>query len=139
MKIKLRLLSLLAFLLLNSINVTAQSDLSNDVKMQQWREARFGMFIHWGVYSVPGGVYKGFEQNRGGAEWIMNRMKIPVKEYQAYAKQFNPVKFDANTWVKIAKDAGMKYIVITAKHHDGFAMFETKASKWNILDATPYG
>jgi alpha-L-fucosidase len=139
MKIKLRLLSLLAFLLLNSINVTAQSDLSNDVKMQWWREARFGMFIHWGVYSVPGGVYKGFEQNRGGAEWIMNRMKIPVKEYQAYAKQFNPVKFDANAWVKIAKDAGMKYIVITAKHHDGFAMFETKASKWNIVDATPYG
>jgi alpha-L-fucosidase len=139
MKNKLRLLLLLVFILLNVINGTAQSTLSNQAKLKWWRDARFGMFIHWGVYAVPGGVYKGFEQNRGGAEWIMNRMKIPVREYQAYAKQFNPVKFDAKAWVKIAKDAGMKYIVITAKHHDGFALFETKASKWNIVDATPYG
>ncbi len=108
-------------------------------KMEWWREARFGMFIHWGVYAVPAGVYHGEEQKRGGAEWIMNRMKIPVTEYQAYAKQFNPVKFNADEWVKMAKDAGMKYIVITAKHHDGFAMFKTNASKWNIVDATPYG
>jgi alpha-L-fucosidase len=108
-------------------------------KMTWWREARFGMFIHWGVYSVPGGVYKGYDQKRGGTEWIMNRMKIPVAEYQAYAKEFNPVKFDAEAWVKTAKDAGMKYIVITTKHHDGFAMFKSKASSWNIVDATPYG
>src|SRR5205085_4501180 len=67
------------------------------------------------------------------------RMKIPVADYQAYAKQFNPTKFNADEWVKTAKDAGMKYIVITAKHHDGFAMFKSKASKWNIVDATPYG
>ncbi len=112
---------------------------SQDIKMEWWREARFGMFIHWGVYAVPAGVYKGHEQRRGPAEWIMNRMKIPVADYKQFAKQFNPVKFDADAWVKMAKDAGMKYIVITAKHHDGFAMFKTEASKWNIVDATPYG
>ncbi|MES2371076.1 MAG: alpha-L-fucosidase [Bacteroidota bacterium] len=113
--------------------------LSKDERMKWWREARFGMFIHWGVYAQFAGVYNGHEQLRGGAEWIMNRSKIPVAEYQAMAKQFNPVKFNADEWVKTAKNAGMKYIVITAKHHDGFAMFKSKASKWNIADATPYG
>jgi alpha-L-fucosidase len=118
--------------------VSAQN-VSKDARMQWWREARFGMFIHWGVYAQFAGVYNGHEQIRGGAEWIMNRSKIPVAEYQAKAKQFNPVKFDADEWVKAAKNAGMKYIVITAKHHDGFAMFKSEASKWNIVDATPYG
>src|SRR5882757_1214154 len=112
---------------------------TRDQRMEWWREARFGMFIHWGVYAQLAGVYQGHEMARGGAEWIMNRMKIPLAEYQAYAKQFNPVKFDAEEWVRMAKDAGMKYIVITAKHHDGFAMFKSAASKWNIADATPYG
>lgn len=131
-------ISLLLFLLLYcSVSFTQSS--SQDKKMEWWREARFGMFIHWGVYAVPAGNYKGFQQKKGGAEWIMNRMKIPVIEYQGYAKEFNPVKFNADEWVKMAKDAGMKYIVITAKHHDGFAMFKTDASKWNIVDATPYG
>lgn len=106
--------------------------------MAWWREARFGMFIHWGVYSVPAGVYNGRQINKA-SEWIMNRAKIPVTEYQKFAAQFNPVKYDADAWVKMAKDAGMKYIIITAKHHDGFAMFKTNASKWNIVDATPYG
>ncbi|MDP4208998.1 MAG: alpha-L-fucosidase [Bacteroidota bacterium] len=117
----------------------SQKVLTRDERMQWWREARFGMFIHWGVYAVPAGVYNGHEMRRGGGEWIMNRSKIPVAEYQQYAKQFNPVKYDADAWVKMAKDAGMKYIVITAKHHDGFAMFKSSASKWNIADATPYG
>ena len=111
---------------------------SIDDRMQWWRDARFGMFIHWGVYSVPAGTYKGQRINRIG-EWIMNRGKIPVAEYQLFASQFNPVKFNAEEWVKTAKDAGMKYIVITAKHHDGFAMFKSNASTWNIVDATPYG
>lgn len=117
----------------------AQANLTHEQRMEWWRAARFGMFIHWGVYSVPAGTYDGHQQARGGAEWIMNRMKIPVAEYQSYAKQFDPVKYDPDAWVKMAKDAGMKYIVITAKHHDGFAMFKTSASKWNIVDATPYG
>lgn len=109
-----------------------------DERMEWWREARFGMFIHWGVYAVPAGTYKGQKINRIG-EWIMNRGKIPVADYQQFAKEFNPVKYDADAWVRMAKDAGMKYIVITAKHHDGFALFDSKATKWDIIDATPYG
>ena len=109
-----------------------------DARMAWWRDAKFGMFIHWGVYSVPAGFYHG-KPVPGIGEWIMNRAKIPVAEYQEFAKSFNPVKFNADDWVKTAADAGMKYIVITSKHHDGFAMFDTKASPWNIVQATPYG
>jgi alpha-L-fucosidase len=129
------------FLLITSIwtiqALPAQS-ISNDERMQWWREARFGMFIHWGVYAVPAGVHNGHKVNRIG-EWIMNRGKIPVADYKAYAKQFNPVKYDPDAWVRMAKDAGMKYIVITSKHHDGFALFDSKASDWDIVDSTPYG
>ncbi|WP_423735200.1 alpha-L-fucosidase [Chitinophaga caseinilytica] len=128
---------LLMAALLGAQGLSAQQTDKN-ARMQWWREARFGMFIHWGVYAVPAGTYNGFPMNRGGGEWIMNRSKIPVAEYQAYAKQFNPTKYDAEQWVKMAKDAGMKYIVITAKHHDGFALFDSKASEWDIADATPY-
>lgn len=106
--------------------------------MQWWREARFGMFIHWGLYAVPAGIYNGQAIGRGG-EWIMNRGKIPVAKYQQFGQQFNPVKYNPDAWVRMAKDAGMKYIVITAKHHDGFALFKTSASKFNVVDATPYG
>ena len=109
-----------------------------NARMGWWREAKFGLFIHWGVYSVPAGIYH--DKPVGGiGEWIMNHGKIPMAEYQAFAKEFNPVKFDAEAWVQMAKDAGMKYIVITSKHHDGFAMFCSQASKWNICDATPFG
>jgi alpha-L-fucosidase len=109
-----------------------------DARLAWWRAARFGMFIHWGVYSVPAGTYKG-EQVRGIGEWIMNRGKIPVAEYRQFAKEFNPVKFNADEWVRTARDAGMKYIVITSKHHDGFAMFDSKASDWNIVRGSPFG
>jgi len=122
--------------LLQGIN--AQTTLTKDQRMQWWREARFGMFIHWGVYSVPAGTWSGRQIGSIG-EWIMNNAKIPVAVYQSMAKQFNPVKYDPDAWVKMAKDAGMKYIVITSKHHDGFALFESKASKWNVVDATAYG
>ena len=105
--------------------------------MQWWRDARFGMFIHWGVYAVPAGEFRGHKIDHIG-EWIMNRGKIPVLEYKAFARQFNPVLYDPEAWVKAAKDAGMKYIVITAKHHDGFALFDSKASDWNVVAATPY-
>ena len=118
--------------------IFSQKVLTKDERMQWWREARFGMFIHWGVYSVPAGTWNGRQIGSIG-EWIMNRGKIPVADYQAMAKQFNPVKYDPDAWVKMAKDAGMKYIVITSKHHDGFALFETKVSKWNVVDATVYG
>ncbi|MGN6267406.1 MAG: alpha-L-fucosidase [Ginsengibacter sp.] len=118
---------------------TTESKSEKDARMEWWREARFGMFIHWGVYAQWAGVYHGHEQARGGAEWIMNRCKIPVAEYQERAKSFDPVKYNPDAWVKLAKEAGMKYIVITAKHHDGFALFDSKASKWNVVDATAYG
>jgi alpha-L-fucosidase len=107
-------------------------------RMAWWSKARFGMFIHWGVYSVPAGVYDG-KKIPGLGEWIMHDAKIPVDVYQAYAKDFNPTKYNPEQWVKMAKSAGMKYIVITTKHHDGFAMFDSKASDWNIVKRTPYG
>jgi alpha-L-fucosidase len=134
---KKSIITLTAFLLLFQ-GVYAQKVLTKDERMQWWREARFGMFIHWGVYSLPAGTWNG-RQIGGIGEWIMNRGKIPVADYQAMAKQFNPIKYDPDAWVRMAKDAGMKYIVITSKHHDGFALFETKASKWNVVDATVYG
>jgi alpha-L-fucosidase len=108
----------------------------HDARMEWWRQAKFGLFIHWGVYAVPAGSYG---DNSGYGEWIMHNAKIPVKEYKGFAKQFNPVKYDPNAWVKVAKDAGMRYIVITAKHHDGFALYPSKFSSWNVADATPYG
>lgn len=109
----------------------------HDARMTWWREAKFGMFIHWGVYSVPAGYYHG-KPVPGIGEWIMNTGKIPMAEYQQFAREFDPTNFDADAWVKTAHDAGMKYIVITSKHHDGFAMFPSKASPWNIYDATPW-
>ena len=111
---------------------------SHEQRMKWWREARFGMFIHWGVYSVPAGVWDGTNVARSGAEWIMNRGRIPVADYQKLPAQFDPVKFNADEWVAIARNAGMKYIVITAKHHDGFAMFHSRVSAFNIYDATPF-
>ena len=109
-----------------------------DARMAWFREAKFGMFIHWGVYSVPAGTHNGEKIPRHG-EWIMHRGKIPMAEYQTYAKDFNPVKYDPDQWVRLAKEAGMKYLVITSKHHDGFALFDSKVSKWDVVDATPYG
>lgn len=100
-----------------------------NLRAREWfQDARFGLFIHWGVYSVLG---KG--------EWVMNNTQMPVREYEKLAARFNPVKYDPAEWVALAKQAGMRYITITSKHHDGFAMFGTKQSKWNIVDATPYG
>jgi alpha-L-fucosidase len=106
-------------------------------RMAWWHEARFGMFIHWGVYAVPAGTYDG-KQIGGIGEWIMCSSKIPMAEYQKYADQFNPVKYDADAWVQVAKNAGMKYIVITSKHHDGFTLFPSAATNWGI-GRTPYG
>ena len=116
----------------------AETSAQKDARMAWWRDARFGLFIHWGVYSVPAGVYGGWPIP-GPGEWMMRVCMVPVARYREYAKQFNPVKYDPDAWVKLAKEAGMKYIVITSKHHDGFALFDTKASDWNVVKATPYG
>ncbi len=108
-----------------------------DARMAWWREARFGMFIHWGLYSIPAGTWDG-KQIPSIGEWIMNNASIPVADYKALAPKFNPVGFSAHDIVALAKQAGMKYIVITAKHHDGFAMFDSKADPFNIVAATPF-
>jgi len=108
-----------------------------DARMAWWREARFGMFIHWGLYSIPAGTWDG-KPVRSIGEWIMNEGSIPVADYKALAPKFNPVGFSAHDIVALAKQAGMKYIVITAKHHDGFAMFDSKANAFNIVAATPF-
>ena len=122
--------------------VYAEDAAASADRMQWWREARFGMFIHWGLYSVLGGEWKGTDYGKemGGAsaEWIMKSASIPPEEYKKLSLQFNPVKFNAKEWVGLAKEAGMKYMVITAKHHDGFSMFHTKMTDWNIVDATPF-
>lgn len=112
---------------------------TSDAKMEWWRDARFGMFIHFGVYAQFGGIYQGHEQKVKNGEWLFNRMKVPVQEYKDTAKNFNPKNYNADEWVRMAKNAGMKYIVITAKHHEGFALFDTKASDWSIMKASPYG
>ena len=118
-------------------NQLVESQRQKDHRLGWWREAKFGMFIHWGLYAIPAGVWKG-QEIPGIGEWIMNRARIPVREYEQLAKQFNPVKFNAEEWVRLAKEAGMKYLVITAKHHDGFAMYDSKVSDYDIVDATPF-
>lgn len=104
--------------------------------MTWWRNARYGMFIHWGLYAIPAGSWNG--RVSGSSEWIMNRAQIPVAEYERLAAEFNPVEFSAEGIVGLARDAGMKYLVITAKHHDGFALFKSNASNYNVVDATPF-
>lgn len=115
-----------------------ETQAEKDARMQWWREARFGMFIHWGLYAVPAGEWNG-QRVKGIGEWIQAALNIPKEEYEKFAPQFNPVDFDAAEWVKLAKDAGMKYMVITSKHHDGFALFDSKVTQWDVVDATPYG
>ncbi|MBD3413962.1 MAG: alpha-L-fucosidase [Candidatus Aminicenantes bacterium] len=107
----------------------------HDQRMSWWREARFGMFIHWGLYAIPAGEWKGETDH---AEWILTTAQIPVKEYEKFTDQFNPVQFNAEDWVKTAKNAGMKYIVITSKHHDGFCLFDSRLTKYDVIDATPF-
>ncbi len=132
-----RIASLWMFLFL-IINLYAQKDYvpaPENLKNREWfQDAKFGLFIHWGVYSelAGGGDY-------GIAEWIMNQKKIPVKLYEKLPTFFNPTQFDPKEWVSMVKNAGMKYIVITSKHHDGFAMYGSKVSNYNVVDRTPYG
>lgn len=106
---------------------------------KEWfRDAQFGMMIHWGLYSLPAGEWKGRRMSHIG-EWAQEYFRIPNAEYASLAKIFNPVYFNADEWVQLAIDAGMKYMVFTSKHHDGFAMYKSEVSKYNIVDATPFG
>jgi alpha-L-fucosidase len=117
--------------------VLGKPDAAREERLKWFRDAKYGLFIHWGLYAVPAGEWKG-RRSLGLGEWLMFRSQVPVNDYEQLASQFNPVKYNADEWVRLAKDAGMKYIVITSKHHDGFAMFGSKASRYNVVDATPY-
>lgn len=117
----------------------AESMKNHDERIAWWRDARFGMFVHWGVYSGPGGEWKG-KKVSGYSEHLMRKEKIPRDEYlEKVVKPFNPVNFNADEWIRMAKNAGMKYFVITTKHHDGFAMFNSDVSDYNVTKATKWG
>jgi alpha-L-fucosidase len=120
----------------SDVNKLASQDLTpeRNARMAWWRDARFGMFIHWGLYAIPAGEWKGVTTY---GEWIRDSARIPVTEYEQFRSQFNPVKFDAREWVRIAKDAGVRYIVITTKHHDGFALFDSALTDWDVM-STPF-
>ena len=106
---------------------------------REWyREAKFGMFIHWGLYSLPAGEWQG-KRNDFPGEWVMTYNRIPIKEYEKLAGIFNPIYFNAEEWVLLAKEAGMKYIIFTSKHQEGFCMFKSDVDSYNIVDATPFG
>jgi len=128
------LLTALSLIVAPFVAQAAESAAEHDQRMAWFRDARFGLFIHWGVYSVPAGAWNG-KINYG--EWFMEETKMPVSQYEKFAGQFNPVKFDAKEWVRLAKDAGMKYIVITSKHHDGFGMFRSDQTDW-CIKTTPF-
>ena len=130
-------LSLCSMLVFAQSTSDTESPEAREARLAWFKQAKYGMFIHWGLYAIPAGEWKG-KQIPGLGEWIMNRGHIPVKEYEQLAKQFNPTQFNADAWVQLAQDAGMKYMVITSKHHDGFALFGSKVSKYNVVDATPF-
>jgi alpha-L-fucosidase len=138
------ILTIILFFLLTTQFSCTQTDYLNesqtdkDARMEWWRDARFGMFIHWGLYAVPAGEYKG-ERAKGIGEWIQAELNIPREKYEQFAKKFNPVKYDPAQWISIAKQAGMKYLVITSKHHDGFSLWDSKISDYDVVDSTPYG
>ena len=111
---------------------------TREERIKWWREGRYGMFIHWGLYAIPAGTWKEAVHDQGYSEWIMFHEKIPVAEYAALASQFNPAQFDAEAWVDVAKRAGMTYIVLTTKHHDGFSMFDSDVTDYTIVKSTPW-
>ena len=115
------------------------SEVTSEQRLQWFQHDKFGLFIHFGPYSALAGEWNGQRMPVGsGAEWIMQRFNIPVKDYREMARHFNPAKFNADAWVGLAKTAGMKYLVFTAKHHDGFAMYRSQISDYNIVDWTPF-
>ena len=128
MNILKKIVALIIFVFNITFSQTNYVPSAENLEAREWFEdARFGLFVHWGVYSVL-----------GDGEWVMNNQKLSIDEYEKLPNFFNPVEFSPKEWVKMAKDAGMKYITITSRHHDGFSMFGTKQNKYNVVDATPY-
>jgi alpha-L-fucosidase len=125
-----------ALLICSAIPAAAETPAEKDARMGWWRDARFGMFIHWGLYSIPAGRWDG-KSVPGAAEWLLHNAHIKIADYEPLREQFNPVKFNARDWVRLAKRAGMKYIVITSKHHEGFCLWDTKQTDWSIAH-TPF-
>ncbi len=109
------------------------------MEYQWFKDAKYGMMIHWGLYSLLAGEWRGERISEKYAEWIQSNKAIPVREYEKLAKAFNPVFFDADEIVSLAKECGMKYLVVTTKHHDGFALYHSKVDSYNVVDATPFG
>ncbi len=130
---KLLVINLLVILFLTSVSFK-KKEIKQPDRMDWWREARFGLFIHWGIYSIPAGEWNGKTDH---GEWIRESAKIPLTKYSEFVLQFNPVSFNADEWVRMAKNAGMKYIVITSKHHDGFCMYDSKETGFDIM-STPF-
>ena len=131
---------LLAVLQVTSSFAQEKSDvkkLDDDQRMEWWRDSKFGMFIHWGAYSIIGGE-RGTQIAGGGAEWAMDKLDYTIEDYEKVPEMFNPTMFDADAWVTMAKNAGMKYIVITAKHHEGFALWDSKVSDYDVIDKAPF-
>ena len=124
-------------------NTNKSPNIQPDKRLEWWQNARFGIFIHWGVYSLLGGEYKGVDYGKemGGAsaEWIFKTAKIPKNEYREIAQKWNPRNYNPELWCKLAVQAGAKYIVLTAKHHDGLALFNTKSDDWDVINSTAYG
>ncbi len=131
------ILLLIVLVSMSQESISQESKEARDQRMAWWRDAGFGLFIHWGAYAVPAGIYNGTEI-KGIGEWIMHSANIPIGEYETFVQQFNPVKFNAKKWVAIAKKAGIKYIVITSKHHDGFCLWDSQVSDYDIMDASPF-
>ena len=128
-RLSLHYIFLLAFLFSFPLDAQEYQPSPENIRARNWfQDARFGLFVHWGVYSVL-----------GDGEWVMNNQNISIEEYEKLPQFFNPIDFDPKEWVTMAKDAGMKYITITSRHHDGFSMFDSKVTDYNIVDATPYG
>jgi len=133
-------LGLIAILQATSGFTQEKSDvkiLDDDQRMEWWRDSKFGMFIHWGAYSIIGGE-RGTQIAGGGAEWAMDKLDYTIEDYEKFPEMFNPTMFDADAWVTMAKNAGMKYIVITAKHHEGFALWDSKVSDYDVIDKAPF-
>ncbi len=131
---RLTLLFAVAALMISSCTNVSDKAAPADDYMEWWRDARFGMFIHWGLYAVPAGEWEGSTNH---AEWIRTTAQIPLKTYDGFLARFNPVDFNAAEWVSMAKDAGMKYIVITSKHHDGFCLFDSEYTEFDVM-STPF-